>query len=63
MSKRLDLKSFKERALKNVRVREEYEALRPEFELMMEFIKARKAKKLTQKDLAKKLNVQQSAIA
>jgi hypothetical protein len=56
MNKRLDFKSFKEEVLKNVRVREEYEALRPEFELMMEFIKARKLSKLSQDALAKKLN-------
>ena len=42
MDKRPDFKSFKEAILKDAKVREEYEALRPEFELMMEFIKERK---------------------
>ena len=55
MNKRPDFKSFKEEILKNAKVREEYEALRPEFELMMEFIKARKSAKLSQAALAKKL--------
>lgn len=63
MDRRPDFKSFKEEALKNAKVRAEYEALRPEFELMMEFIRARKANKLSQKDLAKKLNLQQPTIA
>jgi len=63
MSKRLNLKDFKEEALKNARVREEYESLRPEFELLMEFINARKTVKLSQEDLAKKLKVQQPSIA
>jgi ribosome-binding protein aMBF1 (putative translation factor) len=63
MDKRLNLKDFKKEALKNARVREEYESLRPEFELLMEFINARKAAKFSQEDLAKKLNVQQPCIA
>jgi predicted XRE-type DNA-binding protein len=63
MNKRPDFKSFKEEILKNAKVREEYEALRPEFELMMEFIQARKSKKLSQADLAKKLKLQQPSIA
>ena len=63
MDKRPDFKSFKEEVLKNAKVRAEYEALRPEFELMMEFIKARKAAKLSQTALAKKLKLQQPAIA
>jgi len=48
MDKRPGFKSFKEDVLKNAKVREEYEALRPEFELMIEFIKARKSAKLSQ---------------
>jgi predicted transcriptional regulator len=63
MNKRPDFRSFKEEVLKNAKVREEYEALRPEFELMMEFIKARKATKLSQTALAKKLKLQQPSIA
>ena len=63
MNKRPDFKSFKEEVLKNAKVREEYEILRPEFELMMQFIKARKAAKLSQEALAKKLKMQQPSIA
>jgi len=44
IEKRPDFKSFKEEALKNPKVRAEYEALRSEFEVIMGFIKARKAK-------------------
>lgn len=63
MTKRPDFKSFKEEVLKNEKVKTEYEALRPEFELMMEFIRMRKAAKLSQAALAKKLKMKQSAIA
>ena len=45
MSKKPDFKSFKEEILKTVKVSREYKALRPEFELMMEFIQARKTRK------------------
>lgn len=63
MNKCVDFKTFKEEALENAKVRAAYEALRPEFELMMAFIKARKAAKISQKDLAKKLKLQQPSIA
>jgi predicted transcriptional regulator len=46
-----------------VEVKKEYEALRSEFELLLEFIKARKTAKLSQKALAKKLKLTQPAIA
>ena len=62
-NKRPVFKTFKEEALKNAKVKAEYEALRPEFELMMEFIKARKASNVSQEDLAKKLKVKQPSIA
>jgi len=63
MTKRPDFKSFKEEAFKNAKVRKEYEALRSEFELILEFIKARKLAKLSQAALAKKLKVTQPSIA
>lgn len=63
MNKRPDFQSFKEEVLKNALVRAEYEALRPEFELLIAFIKARKSAKLSQQALAKKLKLQQSSIA
>jgi hypothetical protein len=49
MNKRPTLKEFKERSLQDASFREEYEALRPEFELIKEFIRARKKTKLSQR--------------
>lgn len=63
MDKRPDFKTFRDEALKNPNVRAEYEALRAEFELIMKFIKARKAAKLSQSALAKRLKIQQSSVA
>ena len=63
MDKRPDFKAFKEKALKNAKVKAEYEALRPEFELVLALIKARKAAKISQESLAKKLNIKQPSIA
>ena len=63
MNKRPDYKTFREKALKNPKVRAEYEALRPEFELVIALIKARKAAKISQVGLAKRLKVKQPSIA
>jgi predicted transcriptional regulator len=63
MNKRPTIKEFKERCLQDAGFREAYEALRPEFELIKEFIKARKKAKLSQIELAKRLKSQQPAIA
>jgi len=63
MSKRPTFKKFKEEALKDEAFKAEYEALRPEFEIIAKFIKARKKEHLSQVDLAKRLNVQQPSIA
>src|SRR5882724_6656646 len=63
MNKRPNFKTFKEETLKNAKVRAEYEALRPEFELVIDLVKARKAAKLSQEGLAKKLKVKQPSIA
>ena len=63
MNERPDFKAFKEKALKNAKVKEEYEALRPEFELVLALIKARKTAKISQESLAKKLNLKQPSIA
>jgi len=49
--------------LKNAKVQEEYEKLRPEFELMMQLIKARKSSNMSQETLAEKLKLQQPSIA
>ena len=63
MSKKLDFETFKKTALQDERFREEYEALRPEFELIREFIKARQNSHFSQAELANKLKLQQPAIA
>jgi len=63
MNKKLSFKAFKEKALKDEAFRAEYEALRPEFELLAQFIKARKKANISQVDLAKRLKVKQPSIA
>ena len=55
--------SLKKRLLKNPKVREEYERLGPEFELIHAIIKKRTEKGFTQEALAKKIGKKQSAIA
>jgi len=63
MNKRPSFKEFKEKALQNAEFKAEYEALSAEFELIRQFIKARQKAHISQGDLAKKLKVQQPAIA
>lgn len=63
MNKKLDFKTFKEKALEDTEVKAEYELLRPEFELMMKLIKARKKSCCSQLELADRLKLQQPAIA
>lgn len=61
--KKLTFKEFKEEALKDPEFVAEYEALRPEFEVVKKFIQARKKAQLSQIDLAHKLKVQQPSVA
>lgn len=63
MIKRPSFKDFKVKALKDPEIKAGYEALRPEFELVIALIKARKKAKVSQQDLAKKLKVKQPSIA
>jgi len=63
MNKRPSFKEFKENALQNAEFKAEYEALSSEFELIRQFIKARQKAHMSQSDLAKKLKLQQPAIA
>ena len=63
MNKRPSFKEFKEDALQDATFKTEYEALHPEFELIRLFIKARQKAHISQNDLAKKLKLQQPAIA
>lgn len=63
MAKRPSLKEFKKLALQNEKFVAEYEALRPEFEIVRDFVKARIDTRCSQKELAARLNLQQPAIA
>lgn len=63
MNKKLDFKTFKEVAFQDEKFRTEYEALRPEFELIEKFIRARKKAHCSQEELAKRLKMQQPSIA
>jgi ribosome-binding protein aMBF1 (putative translation factor) len=63
MSKRPTFEDFEKEAMKDPEYRAEYEALNAEFELIRQFIKARQKADISQSDLAKKLKVQQPAIA
>lgn len=63
LSRGMTFEEFEKEAFKNSKFVEEYEALRPEFELLEQFIKARKKARLTQKELANRLKAQQPSIA
>lgn len=63
MTKRPSFKSFKDEALKDEEFNEKYEAMGPEFELLEQFIKARKKAHLSQQELAQRLKVQQPSVA
>lgn len=54
---------FKKEALKKKGVREEYESLRPVFELKKQMIKARLESNLTQEDVASMLHTKKSNIS
>jgi len=56
-------KTLKKELLKDKKAREEYERLKPRYQMISEIIEARKRKGLTQEDLAKKIGTKQSAIA
>ena len=63
INKRPSFEKFKNRALQDEEVKAEYDALEIEFSLLEKFIKARKKARCSQLELAKKLNLQQPAIA
>ncbi len=56
-------RALKERMLSDARVREDYDAMGPEFELARELIAARARAGLTQGELAERMGTTQSAIA
>ncbi len=53
---------FKKQALKNKKVKEEYEALEPEFSLLKQILKARNETGLSQADIAKRMGTKAPAI-
>jgi len=55
-------KQLKEKALSNELVREEYESLKPEFNLLREMLKARQDAGLSQADIADRMGTKPPAI-
>ena len=53
---------LKKKALKRKKVKEEYEALEPEFTLLRELLKARRNAGLSQADIAKKMGTKAPAV-
>lgn len=53
---------FKKQALKNKKVKEEYEALEPEFSLLKQILKARNRSGLSQADIAERMGTKPPAI-
>jgi len=60
---RVNFSQFKDEALKNPEVREEYENLQQKYELKTKLIALRKMTGLTQQELAEKLHTQKSNIS
>ena len=63
MGEHKNWKEMKQNLLKDNNVKEEYEALRPQYELIEQVIKARIELGLTQADLANKIGMKQSNIS
>ncbi len=62
-NKRPSFAAYKKRALENKELKTAYDLLEPEFALLEKFIKARKKARYSQSELAKRLHLQQPAIA
>lgn len=60
---KLSFSDFKKEALNNAEVREEYENLKPTYELRRKLIALRKEAGLTQEEVAQKLHTQKSNIS
>jgi ribosome-binding protein aMBF1 (putative translation factor) len=54
---------FKARLLADPAVRDEYDALAPEFEIAAELVRARRRARLSQAELAARMGTSQSAVA
>ena len=63
MNNHLDFNDYKKRALKNPKVKAEYDRLQPEFVLINALIEARKKNGITQPQLARKIGTKQSVIS
>ena len=61
--KHLDFTAWKTEVLKDPKIKAEYDKLKPEYALISALIGARSKKKLTQKDLARKMGTKQSVIS
>lgn len=59
----IDFETTKKKLLKNPKVGEEYEKLRPEFMVACALIRARLKARMTQADVARKMHTSQSQIA
>ena len=59
----LDFEDWKKQALKDPKLKVEYDRLQPEFAVIRAIIEARSKKGITQKTLAKKMHTKQSAIS
>lgn len=55
--------SFKKQLLADAEFTEEYERLRPRYEVISQIIEARKEKNMTQEELAKRIGTQKSNIS
>ena len=56
-------KNYKKELLRDKKVAQEYENLKPRFQLVSQLIEARVKKSMTQKELARRIGTKQSAIA
>ncbi|MBQ3546008.1 MAG: helix-turn-helix transcriptional regulator [Lachnospiraceae bacterium] len=56
-------KDFKEEMLSNQEIKEEYDALQPEFDIIQAMINARKQQNITQKELAERTGITQADIS
>lgn len=55
--------SFKKQLMEDVEFAEEYERLRPRYEVISQIIEARKEKNMTQEELARRIGTQKSNIS
>lgn len=56
-------KEYKEMALQNAEVKEEYDALQPEYDIIQAMISARVNQNLTQKELSERTGITQADIS